>query len=169
MDAHAGGPLHVLRAFHRIHDRLATAGQPTADQFSLLRDAGFEAVLNLAVPSSEGALPNEPELVQALGMDHAHIPVDFDHPTDADVRRCLAWMDGQRGRRVLVHCALNMRASAMVFLWRVLHEGTPHDEALRDLHAIWVPQGPWADLLGRWIPGHNHPARTPPQPGHESH
>src|SRR4030095_14968557 len=53
---------HALSAiynFRAISDKLGTAGQPTEAQFKLVRDAGFAAVINLALPTSDNALPNE--------------------------------------------------------------------------------------------------------------
>ena len=150
-----------IRAFHPIHARLATSGQPTPEQFRLLHDAGYRAILNLALSTSEGAFPHEPDLARALGMEHGHIPVDFDNPTDADVVAFMDWMERHRNQRVLVHCALNMRASALVHLWRVLHEGVPEASSARDLHAIWSPSGPWRDLLDRWLR-----PKAPARPGY---
>lgn len=40
-------------------EQLGAAGQPTQDQFYAIRDAGFEAVINLALPTSDNALANE--------------------------------------------------------------------------------------------------------------
>ncbi len=144
-------PSLPIRAFRPVRAGLATAGQPTAEQFQLLRDAGFHAILNLALPTSDGAFPHEPQLARALGMEHHHIPVDFDHPADADVVAFMDWMERRRHQCVLVHCALNMRASAFVHLWRVLREGVPEAISARDLHAIWLPSGPWRVLLVRWL------------------
>jgi protein tyrosine phosphatase (PTP) superfamily phosphohydrolase (DUF442 family) len=140
-----------IRAFIAIDDVLATSGQPTREQVRMLRAAGFDSVLNLAVATSEGALPDEPELVRSHGMEHAHVPVDFERPTDADVEAFFAVMERWRGRRVLVHCALNMRASAFVFLWRVLRCGEDRGVAQRRLNAVWQPDGAWAVLLERWL------------------
>jgi hypothetical protein len=52
-----------------------------------------------------------------------------------------------------VHCAANKRVSAFVYLYRVLHEGVPEEEARKDLHAIWQPDEVWsrfiAEQMGR--------------------
>ena len=69
-----------IRNFLRIDDRLATSGMPQPDDFAALRQAGFDVVINLALPTSDNALPNEGELVSAQGMTYIHIPVNFDAP-----------------------------------------------------------------------------------------
>src|SRR5258706_5693691 len=109
--------------FRAIGDRLGTAGQPTVGQFGLVREAGFEAVINLALPTSDNALAQEGSIVTGLGMSYVHIPVNFEAPTAADFRAFCRVMDAFEGRRVFVHCAVNKRVSAFVFLHRVLHEG----------------------------------------------
>jgi hypothetical protein len=48
---------------------------------------------------------------------------------------------------VLVHCACNMRASAFVFLYRVLHEAVPLQEAAEIMHRVWRPQGVWQEFI----------------------
>ncbi|HSJ54024.1 MAG TPA: protein tyrosine phosphatase family protein [Anaerolineae bacterium] len=126
---------------------LGTAGQPGREQFALLRAAGYEVVVNLAMPNSTGALPDEAELVAAQGMEYIAIPVVWEAPTREDLERFFEVMEGARGRKVLVHCALNMRVSAFVYLYRVLREGVPLDAARETMHRIWQPEGVWAAFV----------------------
>ncbi len=127
----------------RISDTLGTAGQPAAEQFAGIRAAGYEVVINLALSTSTNALPNEGDLVAAQGMEYAHIPVMWKSPTAADLERFFAAMEQHRGRKVFVHCVLNMRVSCFVFLYRVLRLGVPVETALQDVLAIWQPDEVW--------------------------
>jgi protein tyrosine phosphatase (PTP) superfamily phosphohydrolase (DUF442 family) len=136
-----------IYSFHAINDRLGTAGQPTESQFRTVRDAGFEAVMNLALPTSDNALAHEGAIVTGLGMSYVHIPVDFKAPTSQDFHAFCRVMEAFDGQRVFVHCAANMRVSAFVFLYRVLHEHLPPAEAERDLHAIWQPDEVWSRFI----------------------
>lgn len=129
--------------FRAIGDRLGTAGQPTETQFQAVRDAGFDAVINLALPTSDNALAHEGSIVTGLGMTYVHIPVDFKTPTSDDFEAFCRVMDAFDNRRVFVHCAANMRVSAFVFLYRVLRQKVSMSEAERDLHAIWQPDDVW--------------------------
>ena len=106
--------LNHIRNFLRIDDRLATSGMPQPDDFAALRQAGFDVVINLALPTSDNALPNEGELVSAQGMTYVHIPVKFDAPQPADFDRFTRVMDACASQRVFVHCAANMRVSAQI-------------------------------------------------------
>lgn len=130
-----------------ISDTLGTAGQPTADQFIAIRAAGYEVVINLALLTSTNALPNEGALVTAQGMKYVHIPVVWESPERDDLERFFAVMDENRGRKVLVHCALNMRASCFVYLYRVLRLGVPDEVARRDVLAIWEPDDVWRQFV----------------------
>src|SRR5687767_13913053 len=109
--------LSEIYHFRAIGERLGTAGQPAEEQFPVVRDAGFEAVINLALPISDNALPNEGAIVTGLGMAYVHIPVDFKAPSPQDFRAFCGVMEAFAGRPVFVHCAANMRVSAFVFLY----------------------------------------------------
>ena len=139
--------LQSVRYFLPVSARLATAGQPTAEQFDAVREAGYEVVINLALPTSTYALPDEGEAVTGRGMEYVHIPVEFDAPSAADARRFFDAMDAAAGRKVLVHCAMNMRASAFVYLYRTVREGVDPADAARDLHRILTPNPKWQEFL----------------------
>src|SRR5882724_12080669 len=115
--------------FRAIGDRLGTAGQPTVGQFGLVREAGFEAIINLALPTSDNALANEGSVVTGLGMSYVHIPVDFKTPKSQDFRAFCRVMEAFEDRPVFVHCAANMRVSAFVFLYRALRQRIALSEA----------------------------------------
>ncbi len=130
-----------------LSETLGTAGQPTPDQFAAIRDAGYEVVINLAMDDSSGALPDEGELVAAQGMDYVHIPVVWESPMLADWERFLDVMDQNQGRKVFVHCALNMRVSCFAFLYRVLRLGVPAEVAWQDVLVIWEPNEVWRQFI----------------------
>lgn len=145
--------LAEIYGFRAIGGRLGTAGQPSEEQFRAIREAGFEAVINLALPTSDNALANEGSIVTGLGMSYVHIPVDFKMPTAQDFRAFCRVLEAFEGRRAFVHCAANMRVSAFVFLYRVLQERTPRAEAERDLHAIWQPDEVWSRFIENQLRG----------------
>ena len=140
--------LEHIRNFLRIDDRLATSGMPQPDDFAALRQAGFDVVINLALPTSDNALPNEGELVSAQGMTYVHIPVKFDAPRPADFEQFMRVMDACAGQRVFVHCAVNMRVSAFVFLHRLRH-GADRATAEDNLAKIWQPDGGWREFVNQ--------------------
>ena len=140
-------PLTGIYNFRAIGEQLGTAGQPTEAQLRVVRDAGFEVVINLALPTSDNALANEGNIVTGLGMAYVHIPVDFKTPAAQDFQTFCRMMAAFEGRRVFVHCAANMRVSAFVFLHRVLHQRVSIAAAEQDLHAIWQPDEAWSRFI----------------------
>ncbi len=140
-------PLDEIYNFRAIGDRLGTAGQPTDAQFEWIRERGFKAVINLALPTSDNAIANEGSIVTRLGMAYVHIPVDFKAPASQDFRAFRRVMDAFDDRPVFVHCAANMRVSAFVFLYRVLAQKVPVAVAESDLHAIWQPDEVWSRFI----------------------
>jgi uncharacterized protein (TIGR01244 family) len=142
--------LEHIRNFLRLDDRLATSGMPQPDDFAALRQAGFDVVINLALPTSDNALPNEGELVSAQGMTYVHIPVNFESPQPADFERFTRVMDACANQSVFVHCAANMRVSAFVFLHR-LRQGADRAMAERDLTKVWQPDGVWREFVNRGL------------------
>jgi protein tyrosine phosphatase (PTP) superfamily phosphohydrolase (DUF442 family) len=139
--------LRDIYNFRALDEKVGTAGQPTESQFRAIRDAGFNAVINLALPTSDNAIAVEGSVVTGLGMFYVHIPVDFKSPTDKDFQAFCRVMAAFDDRRVFVHCAANMRVSAFMFLYRVLHKGADLAQAQSDLCAIWEPDEVWSKFI----------------------
>jgi protein tyrosine phosphatase (PTP) superfamily phosphohydrolase (DUF442 family) len=133
--------------FLAISDSLGTAGQPLPAQFPDIRQAGYQVVINLAMPDSTNALPHERELVVEQGMDYVHIPVVWEAPTMHDLDRFFEIMERYRDRKIFVHCALNMRVSAFVLLYRVIRLGVSLPEAGRALLTLWTPNAIWQSFI----------------------
>ena len=140
-------PLAEIRSFLPLTDRIGTAGQPAPEQFAAVRDAGYDVVINLALPTSTYAVADEGDIVARHGMRYVHIPVDFDRPSVDDARRFFEAMDAARAGKVFVHCAMNMRVSAFVYLYRTLREAVPPEVARRDLLRVWTPNPTWEKFI----------------------
>jgi protein tyrosine phosphatase (PTP) superfamily phosphohydrolase (DUF442 family) len=141
--------LEDIRDFRRISSRLATAGQPTAEQFAAIAAAGFEVVINLLPVDSERALPDEAQRVRALGMGYVHLPVDWEHPTDSDFGRFADTLRRYRDRCLLIHCAANLRVSSFLALYRKIHEGWAWSAADAEMRTVWEPNPIWSSFIRR--------------------
>jgi len=139
--------LEEILNYYPVCDHIASSGQPGADQFSAIVGAGFDAVVNLALPDSRGALPGEGKIVTALGMAYFHIPVSWEAPRVKDVELFFAVMRALQGRRAWIHCAMNMRVSCFLYFYRRHVLGEPEEEAAWPMREIWRPQGAWRDLM----------------------
>lgn len=129
-----------------IEPNLVTSGQPTAASLSALAKEGFEAVIYLAPLSVPDAVKNEAELLATQGIEFVHIPIPFGAPTEAHFEQVSAALSRLKNKKVLVHCQVNMRASTMVFLYRVLRRNETAFTAYDAVAQIWSPQGPWKEL-----------------------
>lgn len=132
--------VNAIYNFEPITDWLGTSGQPTKAQFSDIANAGYNAVVNLALPSSDNAIENEGSLVTSHGMAYFHIPVAFDRPTTDDLRLFFGVMKALEGQKVWVHCVVNARVSAFVYQYLRHMKGLSDTEAQTQLLRKWLPQ-----------------------------
>ena len=143
--------LEGIRNFRSLDGRLLTAGQPTEQQLSLVAAAGVRTVINLALPTSTGALSDEAASVRRLGMEYVHIPVNFEAPTAANFAEFATALETRRDRKLFVHCAANYRASAFVALHRVKSLGWASADALAELRQVWEPDDVWSRFLAEQL------------------
>jgi len=140
--------LRAIKNFHEISHDLGTAGQPTAEQFADITEAGYEVVINI---DSATAVPNEDELVTSKGLHFIHIPVIWTAPKQSDLDLVFDVLDMLKGKRIFLHCAANARVSAFVYLYRMSRLGVDPADAKKDLYALWVPKGVWKDFVNESI------------------
>ena len=134
--------LATILNFHPITETIGTAGQPTRAQFDDVKNANFSVVVNLAMHDSTNALADEADIVRSLNMAYIHIPVLWQAPSPADVKKFFAVMDAaeRNGDNVFVHCAANYRASAFTYKYLTLRKGVSSEEAMSPLLRRWLPE-----------------------------
>ncbi|AFZ23781.1 hypothetical protein Cylst_1497 [Cylindrospermum stagnale PCC 7417] len=133
--------------FLKISDVIATSGQPTAKQFAVIKQSGYQLIINLALPTSNNALSNEQEIVESQGMEYVNIPVLWENPTIEDLTEFFSLMATNADKKIFVHCAANMRVSAFMYLYRRLHQGINETEARQTLHQVWIPNEIWHKFI----------------------
>ena len=121
-------------------EKLSSSGMPTAEQMKTVAEAGVQVVINLALKTSQGALDNEDQLVESLGMKYIHIPVEWSNPTQQNLEDFFNAMESQKGNKVLVHCQANYRASSFIMLYRVHRLGWKKEEAIPVMERMWNPE-----------------------------
>lgn len=127
--------------------RLSSAGMPARRQFAAIAAAGFGTVVNLAPPDALGGHDDEQALVERQGMRYVSLPIDFAAPRVEDYERFAALLRQNAGQRVLVHCQLSLRASTLVFLYRVVELGEDPDQAFGDVVRVWQPNSAWQKFM----------------------
>jgi protein tyrosine phosphatase (PTP) superfamily phosphohydrolase (DUF442 family) len=133
--------------FIPISETLATSGQPTEAQMSEIAAAGYEVVVNLALPTSDNALKDEGATVRALGMDYHNIPVVWEAPKVSDFEQFVPLMDSLAGKKVFVHCAANYRVSMFTALYGERRWGWTRAQADAHIRRIWEPDEVWKKFI----------------------
>ena len=134
--------------YTKYNDTFSSSGQPTKHQFSLIRKEGNAVVINLApYDLIENPLKDEEAIVTKLGMKYVHIPVDMLNPTQEDFDEFVNMMKGTPDKKIWVHCAIGMRASAFLYKYRCSILGENKQAAIWDLRKIWEPFGAWKKFL----------------------
>ncbi len=139
--------LENIYNYLKVSDKIATAGQPSIEQFSHIKEAGYQIIVNLALKSSSNALSNEKQIVEALGIEYIHIPVIWENPTHDKFQEFIQAMKKNIGKKVFVHCAANKRVSAFIYLYRRYQESIDDEIAQKDLHQIWTPNKIWQQFI----------------------
>jgi uncharacterized protein (TIGR01244 family) len=137
--------LNSIYNYVQLSENLGTSGQPAPQAFQDIANAGYQTLINLAPSDVEGSIANEAELVAAAGMNYVYIPVIWKKPTIADWDAFVAAMEANKDKKVIVHCQVNMRASAFAMLYRHIKLGVDLEEAQAPMLEIWNPE-------------HGHPA-----------
>ncbi len=127
-------------------EKLHTSGQPDTGQLSSIASLGFDLVINLATPTSQNAVPTEGQLITATGVSYLNIPVDWRAPTYDDFEFFSGVLNQSGHRQVLIHCALNFRASMFTFLYRVVHEQVLPEDAFKSVAQVWDPEEHWVEF-----------------------
>ena len=142
-----GDKLENIFNYLKLSELIATGGQPTENQLSLVKNSGYQVVINLALPTSENALPDEKTSVESLGMKYINIPIDFNNPTVENFDRFCEVMQEHQQQPRFIHCAANLRVSAFMYLYRTIYQDLDRETALEDLNKLWQPNETWQKLI----------------------
>jgi protein tyrosine phosphatase (PTP) superfamily phosphohydrolase (DUF442 family) len=132
--------INKIYNYLELTDSIFSSGMPTAEQIPSLAEKNIEVVINLATSKSEGAIPNEQELVEAQNIKYYNIPVEWNNPTAEDLNEFFNIMKAHGDSKILVHCQANYRASCFITLHRILNLGLDQEQAYEDMNKIWDPQ-----------------------------
>ncbi len=139
---YAGDKLAV-KNYHEISDLVGTGGAVDVDGIKDLADQGYQVFVDLRTEYDE----DEAKTAEAANIRYISVPTSSEEPESASLDRLFQVMRENEGQKILVHCAANHRASAMVYLYRVIVEDTDKDEAMRDVTAVWKPNKTWEKFM----------------------
>lgn len=107
---------------------IASSGQPRADQFQLLADAGYRTVIDLRPPAESRGF-DEAAAARAAGLAYENIPVTAQTLGDAEFDSLRALLKNPEARPAVVHCASANRVGALLIPYLMLDEGRTSSEA----------------------------------------
>lgn len=108
---------------------LATAGQPTAEQFAAAHAAGVKVVIDLRDPMEPRPF-DEPATLRALGIEYINVPVSPGALAPASLDAILAALRAHRDTPTILHCASANRVGGALIPWFMLEEGMSEQDAV---------------------------------------
>ncbi len=117
-----------IKAFHKISDTLISAGQPTGEQYIKLKEAGVEVVINVLRLNPPSDQPDFSAIHKA-GLRYYTVHYDNENPI-IPMKDFISLMKRVEGKNILVHCALNWRASSILDAYFQITTGKINQNAI---------------------------------------
>lgn len=129
------------------------AGQPSAEDLTLLPGLGVKTVINLR-PAKEQVDLDEKAQVEGLGLTYVNVPfgspAELDDGIFAELRRLLATTD----QPFLLHCASANRVGAVWIPFRVLDQGVELEAAVAEAKAIGLKTPEYEAMARDYVARH---------------
>lgn len=142
---------------YQVFDWLWTSGQISENDIRQIQLEGFTTVINLALPTSSNAVKGEAELIANLQMNYINIPVEWELPEVDQFVLCAKLLSElkENGQKVWLHCAMNMRVSTFVYLYRKLVLKQSEEEAVHPMRNVWTANPLWQEFIDDVIGQYN--------------
>ena len=137
--------------FSALADNLYRGGQPTDDGFRFLKEKGIKTIINLRAEDNR-----ESEIVQALGMNYVHIPVDEVWPwselPQAAVAKYFELVNNPANYPIFFHCKRGAdRTGAFAAMYRMAVQGWNAQKAYTEARNVgmrWYYSGLKLQIYG---------------------
>ena len=110
---------------------VVTGGQPTAEQLRALAGSGNAIVLDIRDSMEPRPIPDEPALVNSLGMEYVNVPVSTGTLSDETMENILRVLRGAGDRAVFFHCGSGNRVGGAMIAHLMLDIGLGEDDAVQ--------------------------------------
>ncbi len=138
---------HSIGNFFKYRENLAAGAQPTIDQFVDLKNDGYDVVFNISPYSTRNAIHNEGEIVEKLGLNYVHFPIDCSNLKPMHYKTFEGIMNGISEKKVFVHCGGNIKSSNLIHMYDVLVNKKDEAESLQTLKKIQNPEEKWFEYF----------------------
>jgi protein tyrosine phosphatase (PTP) superfamily phosphohydrolase (DUF442 family) len=132
---------------------VATSGQPAAQAWEGLAQAGFKSVIDLRA-EDEPRGHDEQREVERARLAYLALPVTHDTMADRHFDQLRALLRDPRNRPALVHCASANRVGALLLPYLALDEHRPVEEAHRAALEIGMRSPDYARLALDYVRRH---------------
>ena len=138
--------------FFQYSENIACSGLPKEEEFSCIKDAGYEMVISLSMPSDSITLENEDKILADLGIPYFHIPVDANNPKVVDFEQFMALMKVFKSYKIFIHCTKNCRLSTFIYLYHLI---TQKEVDERLLNQFCPPRKEWVSFRKKILEKYN--------------
>jgi protein tyrosine phosphatase (PTP) superfamily phosphohydrolase (DUF442 family) len=138
---------HSIANFFQYSTTLAAGAQPGVDQIIDLKNDCYEVIINISPVSARNSINNEAELVEKLGLDYIHFPVDCSNLRPIHYNTFEGIMKGVSNKKVFVHCGGNIKSSNLIHMYDVLANGMDETTSLTTLRKMQQPEKKWFDYF----------------------
>ncbi len=161
----AVGPDGEIPRFSEVAGGLYRGGQPTEMGFYLLKERGIKTVINLRMENDEA------NLVERLGLNYVHIPVEDIWPLsripEAAIAKYFEIINNPANYPIFFHCRRGAdRTGAMAAFYHMAIQGWDAQKAHSE--ALDIGMRPWYLGLKAQLYDFRPPARAKLQPGIEA-
>ena len=130
--------------FVKINDVISTSGQPSKEDFKMIKSDGFELVIDLApVDYERYSIHDQPAVLKSLKLPYIHIPVDFKAPSTDDFEKFSTALKNNYGKKIWIHCAANYRVTVFFSLWAEKNLGWTETQSNSLIDSIWKSDPNW--------------------------
>lgn len=133
----------TIANYYAYNGQLSAGAQPTTEQFADLKNNNFDVIVNISPVSARNALQSEAAVVEQLGMDYVHFPVDCSNLRPVHYLTFEGIMNGLQDKKVFVHCGGNIKSSNLIHMYHVLATGMDEKASLGSLYQIQQPEEKW--------------------------
>ena len=156
-----------IRNFDKVDAHVYRGGQPTEAGIQYLAQIGVKTVIDLREADRRGQ--EEERMVSHAGMTYVNVPMTgLTPPTEAEISKVLAIMEGSAPGSVFVHCKRGAdRTGAVIAAYHIDHDKWENSRALQDAmaHGMSFFQGPRQSYIKTFRPrvveaGNTQPEKT---------
>jgi len=126
--------------FARLETTVACGGATTAAAVPELKKMGFASIINLRVPTEQGAnIDEEAAAAKEAGIKFFSIPFNTASPDPAVPEKFLQTLTTPGNEPAYIHCASGNRAAAMWMIKRIAIDHWDADRAGTEAAALGLP------------------------------